>query len=75
MSQNPFGLTTSRVDVAISNILGRDMFAALMSGGIGRGRAHEMAMIRAFVYGADADSVMVLKAAKIYLDKNGEWPK
>lgn len=62
-----------RLDQAIRNVLGSEIALAMKSGGAGRVRMHEYAILRAFVYGCDSQDEFVLKYAKLYLDRHGEY--
>ncbi len=67
-----FGITMDKLETAIETVIGKEIMDGVKSCGYYNTPSwHRDAMVKAFVYGTDADSEYVLRAAATVMDKNG----
>ncbi len=67
-----FGITMDKLETAIETVIGKENTDRAKSCRYYHTPSwHKDAMVKAFVYGTDADSEYVLRAAATVMDKNG----
>lgn len=68
----------NRLDIAIENVLTRDVYKSMKNSNISRHRMHEIAILKVFTYDGidqdfDVEDVHVLRMANISIERNGYY--